>query len=142
MAATGAGMSRNVETIKAIYASFGQGDVAGILARLHPDVEWEHDWNAPSLKWYMPRRGRAQVADFFASLADFEMVRFEPVAFLEGDGMVAVPIHFEIIVKANGNRIRDLEAHLWTFGADGLITRMRHFVDTRQFAQATALPNS
>jgi hypothetical protein len=60
------------------------------------------------------------------------------VAYLEGSGMVAVPIHLELRVKATGKTIRDLEAHLWTFGDDGLVRRMRHFVDTEQFAQQSA----
>ena len=33
-------------------------------------------------------------------------------------------------------RIRDLEAHLWTFGADGLVRRIRHLIDSHQFALA------
>ena len=132
-------MSRNVETVKALYECFGRGDIDGILARLDPDVEWEHDWGSAPLKWYRPRRGRAEVPGFFSDvLGDFEFVRFEPVAFLEGDNMVAVPIHLEVVVKANGRRIRDLEAHLWTFGADGLVTRIRHLIDSHQFALATA----
>jgi ketosteroid isomerase-like protein len=130
-------VSRNVDTIKAIYESFGRGDIAAILARLAPDIEWEHDWGAPPLKWYQPRRGRDGVPQFFAALADFEFLRFEPVAFLEGGNMVAVPIQLELRVKANGKTIKDLEAHLWTFGDDGLVTRFRHFVDSRQFALAT-----
>lgn len=132
-------MSRNVETVKAIYECFGKGDVAGILARLAPDVEWEHDWGAPPLRWYAPRRGRDEVPQFFAALADFEFLRFEPVAFLAGDNLVAVPIHFEARVKATGHTIRDLEAHLWTFDGDGLVQRFRHLVDTRQFALAAGL---
>jgi ketosteroid isomerase-like protein len=93
---------------------------------------------ATPLKWYRPRRGRDEVPGFFeAVFADFEFVRFEPIAFLEGGSMVAVPIHLELLVKANGKRIRDLEAHLWTFGADGLVTRMRHLLDSHQFALAT-----
>lgn len=130
-------MSRHVDTVKAIYESFGKGDIPGILARLDPDVEWEHDWGSPPLKWCTPRRGRDQVPGFFESLADFEFVRFEPIAFLEGDSMVAVPIRLELRVKKNGQRIRDLEAHLWTFGPNGLVTRMRHFLDSHQFALAT-----
>lgn len=129
-------MSRNIETVQAIYDCFGRGDIPGILERLAPEVEWEHDWGGTPLKWYQPRRGRGEGPKFFEALADFEFLRFEPIAFLEGNGMVAVPIHLELRVKANGNRIRDLEAHLWTFGADGLVTRMRHILDTRQFAQA------
>lgn len=131
-------MSRNVETLKAMYESFGRGDVPAILARLAPDIEWEHDWGAPPLKWYQPRRGPAGVVKFFETLADFEFLRFEPVAFLEGGNMVAVPINLELRVKATGKVIKDLEAHLWTFGDDGRVTRMRHLVDTHQFALASA----
>jgi hypothetical protein len=32
----------------------------------------------------------------------------------------------------------DLEAHLRTFGDDGQVTRMRHLVDSQQFALAAA----
>ena len=130
-------MSRHVDTVKAIYESFGKGDIAAILARLDPDVEWEYDWGSPPVKWCTPRRGRDQVPGFFESLADFEFVRFEPIAFLEGDGMVAVPIRLELVVKKNGKRIRDLEAHLWTFGANGLVTRLRHLLDSHQWVVAT-----
>lgn len=130
-------MSRNTDAVKAIYEAFGRGDVPAILARLAPDVAWEHDWGGESLKWYQPRRGRDAVPAFFASLADFEFVRFEPFAFLEGDDMVAVPVRLELVYKPNGRRIRDLEMHLWTFGPDGLVAAFRHLVDTHQFAQAT-----
>lgn len=131
-------MSRNVDTVKAMYDCFGRGDIAGILARLSPDVEWEHDWGGTPLKWYRPRRGHDGVKQFFASLADFEFLRFEPAAFLEGGNLVAVPIHIELRVRATGRTIRDLEAHLWTFGDDGRVARLRHLVDTQQFAQQSA----
>ena len=45
-------------------------------------------------------------------------------------------MRLELVVKANGKRIRNLEIHLWTFGQDGLATGFRHFVDTLQWAQA------
>lgn len=84
----------------------------------------------------MPRRGREEVTKFFASLADFEFLRFEPFAFLEGENVVAVPIHLELRVKKTGKVIKDLEAQLWTLGDDGLVKQMRHRTDTRPFAQA------
>jgi len=130
-------MSRNTETVKAIYESFGKGDVAAILARLAPDVAWEHDWGGERLRWFEERQGRSAVPGFFATLADFDFIRFEPFAFLEGDEMVAVQVRLELVCKANGKPIRDLEMHLWSFGLDGMVTGFRHFVDTHQWAQAT-----
>lgn len=130
-------MARNTDAVKAIYESFGKGDIPAILARLAPDVAWEHDWGGENLRWFEPRRSRDAVPAFFASLADFEFVRFEPFAFLEGDNMVAVPVRLELVYRANGNRIRDLEMHLWTFRPDGQISGFRHLVDTHQWALAT-----
>lgn len=129
---------RNVATVQAAYACFARGDVPGILALLDPGVAWEHDWGGRPLKWYTPRHGRDAVPGFFAALADFEFVRFEPQAFLSDDHMVAVPVQIELKVKANGRTIRDLEVHLWTFGADGKVSRFRHVCDTLQFAEMTA----
>jgi len=77
------------------------------------------------------------VPAFFASLADFEFVRFEPFAFLEGDNTVAVPVRLELVHRATGKRIRDLEMHLWTFAPDGQIAGFRHFVETLQWALAS-----
>lgn len=130
-------MSRHVETVQQIYGCFGKADIPGILARLDPAIEWEHDWGDETLKWYRPRRGRHAVAGFFDALADFDFVRFAPRAFLADGDLVAVPIDIELVVKLTGRRIRDLEFHLWTFGANGLATRFRHLVDTLQFANAT-----
>ena len=80
-----------------------------------------------------------RVVGFFEALEAFEFQRFEPVAFLEGGDMVAVPIHSELRDKASGRQFRDLEMHLWTFGPGGLVRRFRHFGDTHQFAKMAGL---
>jgi len=129
-------MSAHVETVRAIYGCFGSGDVDGILVHLAEDVEWEHDWGATPLPLYVPRRGREAVRGFFGVLAAYEFLRFEPVAFLADDHMVAVPVRLEMRERATGKVIRDLEAHLWTFAADGKVSRFRHLCDTLQFAEA------
>ena len=85
------------------------------------------------------RRGREAAAGFFQALGAFEFLRFEPVGFLEGGDMVAVPIHSEVRDKASGRGFRDLEMHLWTFGPDGLVRRFRHMGDTHQFAKMAGL---
>lgn len=135
-------MSKNVDAVKEMYACFGRGDVAAILARLDPEVEWEHDWGAEPLSLYQPRHARDAVLGFFQALADFEFQRFEPTGYLEGDDMVAVPIRIELRHKTSGREFRDLEMHLWTFGSNGLVTRFRHMVDTRQFAWMLESPEA
>jgi ketosteroid isomerase-like protein len=129
-------MSRNVETVKTAYACFGRGDVPGILALLAGDVEWEYEWGGEPLKWFKPRRGPADVAGFFQSLADFDITRFEPFAFLEGGDTVAGLVR---LVKATGRKVKDLEVHLFTFTADGKVKSFRHVIDTRQLALAAGV---
>lgn len=130
-------MSDNVATVQAIYAAFGAGDIAGVLAHLAPDVAWEHDWGGTPLRLYTPRSGADQVPGFFAELAGtVDLTRFEPVAFLSGGSMVAVPIRLGATVKATGKTVQDLEMHLWTFGDDGRVAAFRHICDTRQHAAA------
>jgi hypothetical protein len=131
-------MTGHVATVQAIYAAFGAGDVPAILAHLAPDVEWEHDWYGPRHPLYRDRRGVAEVPGFFAALADWDFLRFEPQAFLAGGNQVAVPIQLDLRHRGTGRALRDLEMHLFTFAPDGRVARFRHFVDTAQFFDASA----
>jgi ketosteroid isomerase-like protein len=36
----------------------------------------------------------------------------------------------------NGGRYRDEERHLWTFGEEGKVVRLRHYVDTAKHIAA------
>ena len=132
----------NVETMQEIYEAFGRGDVAAILERLAEDVRWEQ-WattNAAQEKdvpYMRPRSGREAVAGFFADVQeDFEMNSFNPHAFLEGDGRVAVMIEIDITVKSTGKRVEEEEIHLVEFGPDGKVTGFRHFLDTAKAIEA------
>jgi hypothetical protein len=132
-------MADNVATVQAIYAAFGRGDVPGILGHLAEDVVWEHDWGGAPLPLYQPRRGRNQVPGFFAELAAIEITRFEPLNLLTGGNQVVAVIRLEATARATGRKVTDLEAHLWTFGADGKVTAFRHLADTRQHGWALGL---
>jgi len=135
----------NVETVQEIYAAFGRADVPAIPGRLAGDVRWEH-WpdgggaQRHGVPWLAERAGRDDVAGFFASLAALDIHAFAPRAFLEGDGMVAAVIELDATVVATGERIRDVEIHLWSFGADGRVTEFRHFVDTVKDVEAVTAP--
>ena len=123
----------HAKTVQAIYEAFGRGDVPAILERLHPDVEWEHDLVEHGIPWIKARRGRQGVSQFFETVSSaVEFQRFEPTALLEGPGQVVATVQLEATVRATGHHIVDLEAHLFTFDAQGRVTRFRHFVDTHQ----------
>jgi uncharacterized protein len=133
----------NTQTIREIYEAFGAGDIDAILARLADDVRWER-WPDGSgaqrhgVPWLTERTGPDEVAEFFAALGALDINAFAPTAFLEGDGVVAAVIAIDLTVKATGERFRDDEIHLWSFGPDGRITAFRHFVDTAKHVEAYA----
>jgi hypothetical protein len=45
---------------------------------------------------------------------------------------VAAFIRLEVVVKATGRTIHDLEGHLWTFDSEGRVARFEHLVDTHE----------
>ncbi|MGE0328464.1 MAG: nuclear transport factor 2 family protein [Polyangiaceae bacterium] len=121
-----------LETVQAIYAAFGSGDIPGIIEYLHPDVEWEYDMQDHGIPWLVARRGRESVVGFFQTLAAIEFKRFEPRELLENEHQVMATISVEFTMRASGREVKDFEAHLFTFDESGRVTRFRHFVDTHQ----------
>lgn len=124
---------KNLQAVQSIYAAFGRGDIPAILSHLHSEVAWDPGMSADGPPWLRPRTGRADVANFFATLAALDFKKFEPKALLDGGDCVMALIDIEFVVKATGRVIReDEEAHVWHFNGDGLVTVFRHKVDTHQ----------
>jgi len=131
----------NTATVQAIYEAFGRGDIPAILEKLDEDVRWDH-WphgngaQRAGVPWMAERRGRADVANFFEALGGLEITGFEIRNLLEGGDQVAAVLELSGKVAATGASVTNDEMHLWTFGADGLVTEFRHYIDTAQHAQA------
>ncbi|MGE0449300.1 MAG: nuclear transport factor 2 family protein [Vicinamibacterales bacterium] len=123
----------NVGTVQRIYECFGRGDVAGVLDQLADDVEWEYGVNSTDVPWLQPRRGRADVANFFQALGALEFHRFQPTAFLEADTIVVALVDLEATVRATGRRLlEEDEVHIWHFDPAGKVRKFRHRADTHQ----------
>ncbi len=127
-----------LHTVQAIYQAFGQGDIAAILAVLDDEVQWDvwhsHSAQQAGTPHLQPRLGRDGVAAFFQSLADLEFHDFKVLG-LSGDAhQVAAEIQIDFSARATGRRVQDEELHLWTFGPDGRVRRLRHYVDTAKHA--------
>jgi ketosteroid isomerase-like protein len=130
----------NVETVQAMYEGFGRGDIAAILDRLADDVGWDLEAPGHGVPLYEPGTGKAHAQRFFETLArDFDVLRFEPQNFLSGGDQVAVPIDVEVKKRSNGEVIKTLEIHLWTFGDDGKVSRFFHGIDRHPFVLAYGL---
>jgi uncharacterized protein len=140
-------MSHSIETIQTVYQAFGRGDIPAILALLAPDVRWE-DWGADhsaqraGVPTMQPRRGPDGVMAFFAEVAKMQIHDFQVLDLFGGATQVAAEVEIEFTVPLTGMRVRDQELHLWTFGADGRIVRMRHYIDTAKHIRAHGLAAS
>jgi len=125
-----------------VYEAFGRGDLAGIVLHLSEEVTWdvaEEPWTpqAAGVPWLMPRRGHAEVAEFFAIVGAWSYDRFELLDMVVSDTQVAAEIHL-IAELPNGNRIQEVVIHLWTFGSDGKVTALRRMLDTAANIAAAA----
>jgi ketosteroid isomerase-like protein len=120
----------NLETVQAIYAAFGAGDIPAILSKLADNVAWDDD-PISEVPLLQPRQGRDGVGAFFGSLATVDFTKFVPTALLESGNIVVALIDVEFTVKATGKSVKQLdEAHIWRFGPDGKVVNFRHRVDT------------
>lgn len=131
----------NVDRVGGIYEAFGRGDIPAILAELADDVQWEM-WEPTSkaldgtIPYLVPRKGPGEVAEFFGTLAGLEFHGFEPLTIAGSGDTVVATIKLDCTVKATGKRIEDFEVHVWTFGADGTVTSLRHVIDTLKHYEA------
>lgn len=128
-------MSTNLETVKAMYASFVRGDVPSILGHLAADVSWETE--APArLSFGGIRRGPAEAAGFFAGLAaDYTDVFFEMTEFFEKPNAVAAFGRYEATAKATGKRVSTPVGHYFLF-RDGKVVRYINLINTGAFLEA------
>jgi ketosteroid isomerase-like protein len=131
----------NLTTVQGIYEAFGKGDVPAILDVLAADVEWESWADISAVKagvpWMTPRHGKAEAAKFFETVGQMEIVDLQILNLMEGGDQVAVEFVLEARLPAwGGGHYRDEEMHLWTFNADGKVSRLRHYTDTAKHIAA------
>jgi len=124
----------NTQSITAMYEAFGRGDVPDILSHLSEDITWDvtdEPWTPQEagVPWLTPRRGREQVAEFFAIVSAWHYERFEVLDMLVSDTQVAAEIRLTAELP-NGSRLDEEVIHLWTFGPDGKVTKLRRVLDT------------
>lgn len=122
----------NIERVGAMYAAFGRGDVPAILAGLAPDIEWDYGYNGAPIPWCSPRRGPAEVAGFFQSIAsDLTIEQFDVKAILGEGNLVLALLDTTAVTKATGKRVAEPdEVHVWHFNDAGLVQKFRQRLDT------------
>jgi ketosteroid isomerase-like protein len=120
-----------------VFAAFGRGDIAQVLERLSEDVQWSVT-GPRQTPFAGTRRGRAQVAEFFAALAgSVEIQRFEPQEFIAQGGQVVVVGVETLRFTATGSIAQNPWVMVFTL-REGTIVRYREFDDTYAVAAGAA----
>ena len=118
----------NVKQIEEVYAAFGHGDVALIIANLTDDIRWVSHLE-PVIPWHGDFSGKAHVPRFFAAI--FQSVEVEAFApqewIVEGDTVVSLG-EFGCRVRATGKTSRTRWVFIWKF-RNGKICSYEQFHD-------------
>ncbi len=110
---------QNIETLNKGYAAFSSGDAERAMRDVDDSIEWVQPGNSAISGTY---RGKAEVADFFAKLAEKSFTT-TPNRFIADDDEVVVLT--EVTVGSESARGADL----YTF-RDGKVVRAETFSDT------------
>ncbi len=104
----------NVEFVQSVYAAFGEGRIADILAACTPDVRWEVVGSPHDAPHYGVRSGREGVQRFFVDLGGYnEFSEFTPQVFMDAGDRVVVTGHAVSRLKKNGAVVDDRWIHVF-----------------------------
>lgn len=112
-------MSKNLETIQQMFASFGQGDIPAIIAQLADDVVFSNTSKTPVGGTY---HGKAGAMEYFQKLGGTsETTAIAPSNFKENGNKLSHDVHQEGIVRETGKTFSiDMEFD-WTFNDAGKV---------------------
>lgn len=130
-------MAHLTSIVQRMYADFGRGDVAAIVANFADDIRFIHN-GAPEVPWAKHRTGKAEATAFFADLAaSVDVTLFEPARYVEqGDTVVAFG-RFGGRAIPTGKSFQEDWAMLWVFEGDK-VKLYQAYDDTLAAAKAFA----
>jgi ketosteroid isomerase-like protein len=126
-----------VEIVQRSYDAFGRGDMAAVVADMHPDIEWHQAQGLPHGGLY---RGLAEVRrNVFDPLDEswWDAFSADPDEFLDAGDQVVVLGRYRGVAKVTGKRLDVPFVHVWTFAEEKAI-RFRQFLDTAGWVDALA----
>lgn len=123
--------SKNIDTIKAVYAAFGRGDADAILAVVADDIDWGSDTSATGAPWFGIRKSKQEVGAFFEDLGKaVDVEDFTPLTFgSNDDGDVFTVVRYAARVRETG-KVAKMQIHHWFRFTDGKISYYRGTEDT------------
>ena len=130
-------MSRaNVELVQKLYAAFGRGETAPIVAAATADAQWRVNGRNKDYPMIGTWRGPSGVQEFFKLLEqNEEFSEFTAQSFHGVDDKVFVLGRYTFRVKRTKRNVSSDWVHVFTLNA-GKIVSFVEFSDTAQMAEA------
>jgi len=125
----------NVDLVQRSYDAFARDDLDGVLADLHPQIEWQQAQGLPHGGVY---HGVADVRRAIFDPLDEEWwdeFTATPSEFLEAGTEVVVLGRYRAVAKGTKKQLDVPFVHVWTV-VDGKATRFRQFLDTAGWNEA------
>jgi hypothetical protein len=124
-----------VDIVRRSYEAFERGDLDGVLADMHPEIEWHQAQGLPHGGYY---RGIDEVRrNIFDPLDEEWWDEFSavPDEFLDAGDHVVVLGRYRGVAKVTGRALDVPFVHVWTL-AEGKAVRFRQFLDTAGWVAA------
>lgn len=119
----------NTKLVQQGYQHFKSGNIPALLDMLSDTVEWIFP-DMEGIAIGGKRRGRKEVADFYAKLAETqELLSFEPREFVAQGDKVIVLGHYSFRIKATGQQFESDFAEAFNI-KNGKVTRFQEYCDT------------
>ena len=126
----------NLALVQTVYEDFAKGDVAAILARCDPAIEWISGGSRDDFPTLGRRQGIEGAASFFRDVAEHDQfTSFEPREILPVGEKVLVLGHYGVTVKATGKHFESDWVHVFTI-RNGHCVKFQEFTDTAAFSKA------
>src|SRR4051812_8686366 len=123
----------NIETVRAMYAAFGRGDLAALMDRLDETIVWVTPGSG-DVPMAGKRRGLDEVRAFFEELPRrLTFTSFAAREFLAQGNRVIALVHYEGRNNDTGRSFTAESAMLWTIG-NGKAIRFQEYTDTEALA--------
>jgi len=125
----------NISFVQSLYAAFGRGDIAALVAGLSSDVDW-HVTGKAGYPTFGTWKGPAKVQEFFKLVAETEEFSdFTPKSFHADGDKVFVLGNYTLKVKKTGRQVASAWCHVFTL-RDGKCSGFIEFNDSAQFVAA------
>ena len=125
----------NVDATRRSYEAFARGDMDGVVADMHPEIEWHQAQGLPHGGLY---RGLDEVRRAIFDPLDEEWwdeFAADPHEFLDAGDQVVVIGRYRGRAKGTGRSLDVPFVHVWTY-RDAKAVRFRQFLDTAGWREA------